>query len=261
MANDIKLQEGHPVDQHLRPVKVGGELTGIELSDTKVRTKDIEVDNIRVNGNYSGTSPNDATKLPLAGGTMTGSIDMDGSSVTNIRNCAFDAGGSANEIKDEDNMVSNSSAVLATQQSIKAYVDSMAIFTQTYVHVYYQSNTTSSYIPWGGSTRIGTDDESSSYNDDIIFIAPYDGKITNTWLRNDYSSSAVPGYVSVYLSVNGTDGSQMNAGIVSWAYQTPLDYSCTANNTFSAGDILAVKVNPTVAPRYVTVTTVWEFTK
>ena len=32
MANDIKLQEGHPVDEHLRPLKVGGKLTAIEVA-------------------------------------------------------------------------------------------------------------------------------------------------------------------------------------------------------------------------------------
>ena len=32
MANDIKLQEGHPVDENLRPIKVGGESTSLEVA-------------------------------------------------------------------------------------------------------------------------------------------------------------------------------------------------------------------------------------
>jgi len=32
LANDIKLQEGHPIDEHLRPLKVGGESTAIETA-------------------------------------------------------------------------------------------------------------------------------------------------------------------------------------------------------------------------------------
>ena len=32
MANDIKLQEGHPVDENLRPIKVGGKSTAIETA-------------------------------------------------------------------------------------------------------------------------------------------------------------------------------------------------------------------------------------
>jgi len=32
MANDIKLQEGHPVDENLRPIKVGGKSTALEVA-------------------------------------------------------------------------------------------------------------------------------------------------------------------------------------------------------------------------------------
>jgi len=32
LANDIKLQEGHPVDEYLRPIKVGGEMSSLEIS-------------------------------------------------------------------------------------------------------------------------------------------------------------------------------------------------------------------------------------
>ena len=71
MANDVKLQEGQvPLDEHLRPLKVGGETSSVEIakhgSDIGMKvTGDLEV---------TGTSPSDDTKLPLAGGTMTGDI-------------------------------------------------------------------------------------------------------------------------------------------------------------------------------------------
>ena len=32
MANDVKLQEGHPVDENLRPLKVGGKTTALETA-------------------------------------------------------------------------------------------------------------------------------------------------------------------------------------------------------------------------------------
>ena len=32
MSNDVKLQEGHPVDENLRPIKVGGKSTAIETA-------------------------------------------------------------------------------------------------------------------------------------------------------------------------------------------------------------------------------------
>ena len=34
MPNDVKLQEGHPVDSNLRPLKIGGKSSSLELADT-----------------------------------------------------------------------------------------------------------------------------------------------------------------------------------------------------------------------------------
>ena len=34
MQNDVKLQEGHPVDSNLRPLKIGGKSSSLELADT-----------------------------------------------------------------------------------------------------------------------------------------------------------------------------------------------------------------------------------
>ena len=72
MPNDVKLQEGHPVDENLRPIKVGGKSTALEVSE-----KDVRVNNLYVNGTTTGVSASDSTKLPLAGGTMTGDITTD----------------------------------------------------------------------------------------------------------------------------------------------------------------------------------------
>ena len=78
MPNDIKLQEGHPVDENLRPLKVGGKSTALEVSK-----EDVRVNNLYVSGTTSGVVATDDTKLPLAGGTMTGDLVMDsGLSIT-----------------------------------------------------------------------------------------------------------------------------------------------------------------------------------
>ena len=69
MPNDVKLQEGPPVDENLRPIKVGGEATALEVSK-----EDVRVNNLYVNGTTTGVSASDSTKLPLAGGAMTGAI-------------------------------------------------------------------------------------------------------------------------------------------------------------------------------------------
>ena len=43
MANDVKLDNDLPVDEHLRTIKVGGEVTALEVSKNGVRTKDLEI--------------------------------------------------------------------------------------------------------------------------------------------------------------------------------------------------------------------------
>ena len=47
MANDIKLQEGHPVDENLRPLKVGGKSTAIETAQ--------HGNGAKVNGDFEAT--------------------------------------------------------------------------------------------------------------------------------------------------------------------------------------------------------------
>ena len=87
--NDIKLQEGHPVDENLRPVKVGGVPTALEVSKTDVR-----VNNFTVNGTTTGVVATDTTKLPLTGGTMTGDINVpDGFTLDSPGDINIDAAG------------------------------------------------------------------------------------------------------------------------------------------------------------------------
>ena len=62
--------------------------------------------------------------LKLSGGTMTGTLDMDDNDLSNVKRLSFEDGDFAvQEVKDEDDMATNSATMLASQQSIKAYVD------------------------------------------------------------------------------------------------------------------------------------------
>ena len=55
MLNDVKLQESHPVDENLRPLKVGGEMTSLEIAKSGARVSgSLEVDDIVINGNIVG---------------------------------------------------------------------------------------------------------------------------------------------------------------------------------------------------------------
>ena len=88
----------------------------------------------------------DDTKLPLAGGTMTGSIDMDGSSVESINRIYFNGHARfINDMIDDDSFSSGVDAqAVASAESIKAYVDANA------------GGETSFFIPFGGYTATST---------------------------------------------------------------------------------------------------------
>ena len=74
------LQLEYPVDEHLKPIKDSDSvLTTMEVSKTKLRVKDFEV-----TGTATGITHTDDTKLPLAGGTMTGNVDFGDNDITNV---------------------------------------------------------------------------------------------------------------------------------------------------------------------------------
>ena len=88
LPNDVRLQEGHPVDENLRPIKVGGQSTALEVSK-----EDVRVNNLYVNGTTSGVVATDSTKLPLSGGTMTGDLDMGSEDITASGGFTLDCSG------------------------------------------------------------------------------------------------------------------------------------------------------------------------
>jgi len=78
LPNDIKLQEGHPVDENLRPIKVGGKSTALELAQNGNGariTGGLEVSD-EIKGNLttnnitsSGLTINDSGDITLDSGT------------------------------------------------------------------------------------------------------------------------------------------------------------------------------------------------
>ena len=156
--NDIKLQEGHPVDENLRPIKVGGESTALEVSK-----EDVRVNNLYVNGTTSGVSATDSTKLPLAGGTMTGDIAVaDGFTLDGSGDMSLDAAGGdialTNVGNKSFNFKVNGSPILTMYESAGSTDD------------YCQIQTTA-----GGITALSTVDAAGSDGD---FILDIDGDIT-----------------------------------------------------------------------------------
>ena len=69
---------------------------------------------------------------------MTGAIDMDDNDITNVKRISFEDGdASISEVKDEDDMATDSAIMICTQQSIKAYVDAVpkGTFSKTLIKV------------------------------------------------------------------------------------------------------------------------------
>ena len=99
------------------------------------------------------------TKLPLAGGTMSGNVNFGDNDITNVDSFDADkfsiAGGTEmTSIKDEDNMASDSNVALATQQSIKAYVDSQVGGSDTLQEVSDNGATTTNALQFGSNLGI-----------------------------------------------------------------------------------------------------------
>ena len=209
---DLNLDQ--PIDKHLKPVKDSdGNNSTLEISTEKIRVKDLEV-----TGTATGISASDDTKLPLAGGTMSGDITLpadgkvifgdadeyikgDGTDlfISSTSNVSFngsrligasrftfnDGGSTVDIVRDEDDMTSNDANALVTQQSVKSYVDTnrrWSIETGGY-----RSNNNSSstyYFQYRPNGEVWSNTDSSIASISVydsyasMLVAPYDGKVT-----------------------------------------------------------------------------------
>ena len=91
MANDFKLQEGHPVDENLRPIKVGGKSTAIETAQNGNGAR--VTGDLEVTGTVRGLTTNRIASeasgdITLDAGTITDGngiqFSMDGTKVGDI---------------------------------------------------------------------------------------------------------------------------------------------------------------------------------
>jgi|TARA_Y100000310_G_scaffold297880_1_gene331268 hypothetical protein len=103
-----------------------------------------------------GDSTGVATSLMKHGGEMTGTLDMNNNHITDVRNFSFNGENVVSSIKDEDDMASDGSQNLATQQSIKAYVDAASTFYMN-ASFYLRTNDDTLYI-------VGHGDQSQSHS-------------------------------------------------------------------------------------------------
>lgn len=115
-----------------------GTIDGVSIGANSAITE-LQVDNLNLNGNAitstdtngnialtpNGTGEVDITKVDIAGGEIDGTtIGANSAAAATFSNLTLASGSTVTAILDQDNMSSNSNTALATQQSIKAYVDS-----------------------------------------------------------------------------------------------------------------------------------------
>ena len=144
-----------------------------------------------------------ASTLTLAGNAdFNGDLDVDGT----IEFDALSGTGSVavTDIKDEDNMASNSATALSTQQSIKAYVDAQVDTADTLAEVLALGNTT------GGT------DLAVSAGDDITFTDSSKaifGAGSDLQIYHDGSNSYITDAGTGSLILRGTAGVYIQDGV------------------------------------------------
>ncbi len=94
--------------------------------------------------------------------TADNTFDINGGTVNGITALSFSTGASVTSILDEDNLGSDSATALATQQSIKAYVDSQIGSVDTLAEILLNGNTTG-----GTDIAFGDNDKATFGNSDL----------------------------------------------------------------------------------------------
>ena len=162
-------------------------------------------------------------------------------------------------LKDEDDMASNSAAHIATQQSIKAYVD----YTRYIRHImnvgWNASNANKDYLPLTG--YISERDSASSSNEYIAFVAPYDGLLDKVVVRSEAAcGSSVVGF---HKSDEGTEVPSSTATeeitVDMTTDDTGYTFTFTGTASFDKGDIITISFDPTNTPYDTVATIVWKF--
>ena len=270
------LQLEHPVDEHLKPIKDSDLVsTTMEVSTTKLRVQDLEVTgtsigidtdtNVTVDSSLTDGSTNPvennavfdglALKLNLSGGTMTGSVNFGYYDITNVDSLDADkfsiaSGTEMTAINDTDAFTENSATALATQQSIKAYVDNLIKYQYHTLFCgmnYNLTGGTQCIIPLSGATRPLTAFTSST--ETTVFIAPYGGIVEKCYFRSEEGAGTTA--IGFHKAENNTEYPSMTAectvgsGIIADDTSREFDFSGVSDNDFSAGDVIGFTVDPT----------------
>ena len=257
MPKDLNIE--NPLDNHLKPVKDSdGTDSALEIS-----TEDVRVKNLKVSGTTTGISISDDTKLPLAGGTVTGDITMSDAGLANVKEIIMAAGedgisldGGSSYIqafKDEVNMASNSDTAICSQQSIKAYVDANSgggssttyYWTLNAGFNYGSGAGTKVYVPLNGYVFEAS--STSGRNEFQTVVAPHDGYLSRVTVRSEEACGS--SVVGLHISGDNTEIPNTTAShsvtVDMAADDIGYSFDFSDSASFSKGNVLAVSFDPT----------------
>jgi hypothetical protein len=215
------------------------------------------------------TLGNDSSSGIIFSGTTSfgGTLTLNNQRLVGAQRVGFDDGGYITEFIDTDDMSGATSTKASSSESIKAYVDASSKFFLT--SAFYHGSSNLEYIPIAGGS---TSEQPSLYdyaNDDTTFIVPYNLKINtiyvcatranssgniagNTRIMLHKNYSALSGNVTVAMSTIGYDSTDL-------ATVYTFDFS-GETNTYSAGDIMQISIDPLSTLYYVSITIVGLYT-
>ena len=129
-------------------------------------------------------SANDAWITTGVSITADNTFDINGGTVNGITSFSFSTGSTVTSILDEDDLSSDSATALATQQSIKAYVDSQVATVDTLAEILLNGNSTG-----GTDISLSSSDITGTGNINITGTIQSSGTITGN-LTGDVTGNA-----------------------------------------------------------------------
>tara|TARA_Y100000593_G_scaffold41146_1_gene79032 strand:- start:19315 stop:21174 length:1860 start_codon:yes stop_codon:yes gene_type:complete len=159
---------------------------------------------------------------------------------------------------------SETGKIVVLDSGVFKYRTPAQILTETGANYHFMTHncdyagTASAFLPFGGSqTELGTGFAGAGPIDDVQFVAPVAGKL----IKLMFQSASAAGSTTAQINVNGSDQANMTSGVICSATTTETLTLNTSGNSFSGGDLVKIKLNPTNAPDEMAITSVWIFDK
>ena len=225
--------------------------TNADLTFTTSGTGNIVLDAITVNGTTFSAA--DSTKI-----TVAEALDVTGALVAATSlNIAGD-GATVTGIKDEDNMASNSATKLATQQSIKAYVDSEISSISTTAISQNDSNVTVSDSGSGTITVAVDGSTIGTFNASGLQLGTSGARVTTVLDEDDLSTNSdtalatqqsIKAYVDAQITAEDLDFQADSGGALSIDLdsETMTFTGGTGIDTSGSGNTVTFAIDSTVA--------------